>query len=65
MTREQSDDRLVPLCEAAKTLAVSKRTLYRFIAEGMLRKIKVRGRSAVAWSDVQRLIQRFKCGGGR
>lgn len=54
-------DRLLTIDEAAKTLSVSKMTLYRWHQAGILRKVEIGGKRRYRRTDVERLVG-FKLG---
>lgn len=49
---------LVPYAEAARRLALSKRTIGRMIADGELRPVSVGKTKRIAVADIERLAQR-------
>ena len=55
-----SDFNLLRLKVAAVRLGVSVRTLYRIIAEGGLRLVRIRGCSCLKEADLQDYIERNK-----
>lgn len=49
---------MLGLDDAAKWLGVSRRTIERLIADGILPKIKIRSRSVVALSALEAYVRR-------
>lgn len=56
-------ERFVRMSEAAKLLGVSKRTVYRLLADGQLTgKVKVRECSALPLSELNRYMEQVQNG---
>ena len=54
-TITENDGALVKVREAAAMLAVSPRTVWRMIAEGQLRAVRLRGCTLLVLAEVSRL----------
>ena len=51
---------LVSIKKAAAYLDCSERSVYRLIAERVLPKLKVRGRSCIAFKDLESYVDRLR-----
>jgi excisionase family DNA binding protein len=49
---------LIGVLEAARLLGVSRETIFRLLAEGELRRTRVRGRTLIQRDDVLAFIER-------
>lgn len=63
MNEEAKEGVLIRVKQAASMLCVSRRTVWRMIAAGQLRAVRVRGCTRVLMTEVQRYLKPVKAKG--
>lgn len=56
--KHMSSTKLISLEEAAQDLGISKRTLERRIADGLIAKVKIGKRALIAMTELERFIRK-------